>query len=115
MGSDKHLLDRVVSCANLLTAAVLECNIAHRRYIAVFCMLFKLGVTRRTLSICCFVSAVCDRAGYTRYFGGLVAHRYIYRLLDAEPRRMFSITKSRLMFRKHKSTVQALLNHMQFM
>ena len=78
IGSDKRLLDRVVSCANILTAAVLECNIAHRRYIAVFCMLFKLGVTRRTLSICCFVSAVCDRAGYTRYFGGLVAHRYIY-------------------------------------
>ena len=39
--ADTHikLLDRVVSCARFLTGGVFECDIAHRRSIAVLCML----------------------------------------------------------------------------
>ena len=41
--ADKHLklLDRVVSGASFLTGGVLECDIAHRRPVAVLCMLYK--------------------------------------------------------------------------
>ena len=39
--TDKHLklLDRVVSGANFLTGGVFECDLAHRRYVAVLCMM----------------------------------------------------------------------------
>ena len=41
---DTHLklLDRVVSDARFLTGGVLECDIAHRRSVAVLCMLYKI-------------------------------------------------------------------------
>ena len=41
--ADKHLklLDRAVSGARFLTGGVFECDIAHRRYVAVLCMLYK--------------------------------------------------------------------------
>ena len=39
--TDKHLklLDRLVSGANFLTGGVFECDLAHRRYVAVLCMM----------------------------------------------------------------------------
>ena len=43
--ADTHFeqLDRSVSCARFLTVGVLECDIAHRRSVAVFlCMLYKI-------------------------------------------------------------------------
>ena len=42
--ADTHLklLDRVVSCARFLIVGVLECDIAHRRSVAVLCMLYKI-------------------------------------------------------------------------
>ena len=42
--ADTHLkmLDRAVSSARLLTGAVFECDIAHRRSVAVLCMLYKI-------------------------------------------------------------------------
>ena len=42
--ADTHfeLLDRSVSCARFLTGGVLECDIAHRRSVAVLCMLYKI-------------------------------------------------------------------------
>ena len=36
------LPDHAVSGANFLTGGVFECDLAHRRYVAVLCMLFKL-------------------------------------------------------------------------
>ena len=43
--ADTHLklLDRAVSGARFLTGGVFECDIAHRRYVAVLCMLYKIG------------------------------------------------------------------------
>ena len=35
------LMDRVVSSACFWSGDVFECNIAHRRFVAVFCMMFK--------------------------------------------------------------------------
>ena len=37
----RRLLDRVVSGASLLAGGVLECNLSHRRSVAVLCMLYK--------------------------------------------------------------------------
>ena len=43
-GCDKHLklLDRAVSGARFLTGGVVECDISHRRSVAVLCMLYKI-------------------------------------------------------------------------
>ena len=35
-------LDRAVSGARFLTVGVFECNIAHRRFVAVLCMLYEI-------------------------------------------------------------------------
>ena len=42
--SDTHLklLDRVVSGASFLTGGVFECDLAHRRSVAVLCILYKI-------------------------------------------------------------------------
>ena len=42
--ADTHLrlLDRVVSGASFLTGGVFPCNLAHRRSVAVLCMLYKI-------------------------------------------------------------------------
>ena len=42
--ADTHLklLDRVVSCARFLTGGAFECDIAHRRSVAVLCFLYKI-------------------------------------------------------------------------
>ena len=42
--ADTHLrrLDRVVSGASFLTVGVFECDLAHRRSVAVLCMLYKI-------------------------------------------------------------------------
>ena len=63
------LLDRVVSDARFLTRGVFECDIAHRRSVAVLCMMYKIRWTRCTLSIWCSTCAVCDSEGYTRCSG----------------------------------------------
>ena len=41
--ADTHLnlLDRVVSGASFLTGSVFECDLAHRRSVAVLCMLYS--------------------------------------------------------------------------
>ena len=38
----KLLVDRVVSGASFLTGGVFECDLAHRRSVAVLCMLYKI-------------------------------------------------------------------------
>ena len=40
------LLDRAVSGPSFLTGVVFECDIAHRRSVAVLCMLYKIGCDR---------------------------------------------------------------------
>ena len=42
--ADTHLrlLDRVISGASFLTGGVYECDLAHRRSVAVLCMLYKI-------------------------------------------------------------------------
>ena len=40
--SHLELLDRTVSGARFLTGGVFECDIAHRRSVAVLCMLYKI-------------------------------------------------------------------------
>ena len=84
--ADTHLklLDRVVSGARFLTGGVFECGIAHRRSVAVLCMLYKIR--------CNPMDPLNDAlpgphvpVRITR--SALVAHRYTYmRHLAAEPR-----------------------------
>ena len=52
LAADTHLklLDRAVSGANFLTWGVFECVLAHRRSVAVLCMLYKIRCDRVT---CC--------------------------------------------------------------
>ena len=76
------LMDSVVSDAPFLTGAMLECDIAHCRFVAVLCMLNKIrcnpmhplygalsGTYEPVQVTCC----------------ALVAHWYTYGLLTAEP------------------------------
>ena len=79
--ADTHLkpLDRAVSGARFLTGGVFECDISHRRSVAVLCMLYKIR--------CNPVHPLNgDLAGpYLSLrvtHGVLVAHRYPY----AQPR-----------------------------
>ena len=75
--ADTHLklLDRVVSVTRFLTGGVFECDIAHRRSVAILCMLYKIK--------CNPMHPLNDaQAGpyvpvrVTR--GAFVAHRYTY-------------------------------------
>ena len=75
--ADTHLklLDRVVSGALFLTGGVFECDIAHRRSVAVLCMLYKIRCNpMHPLNDALPGPYVPVRV--TR--GALVAHRYIY-------------------------------------
>ena len=83
--ADTHLklLDREVSGARFLPGGVFECDNAHRRSVAVLCMLYKIR--------CNPINPLNDaRPGpyvsvrVTR--GALVAHRYTYAHLAVEPR-----------------------------
>ena len=69
------LLDRAVSGARFLTVGVFECDIAHRRSVSVFCMLYKIrcnpmhplnGALPRPYVPC--------SAGYTRCSGRTSVH-----------------------------------------
>ena len=69
--ADTHLklLDRVLSGASFLTRSVFECDLAHRRSVAVICMLYKI------------------RCNLILWCGVVIAHRYtLMRILAAEPR-----------------------------
>ena len=74
---DTHLKlrDRAVSGARLLTGNVFECDIAHRRSVAVLCMLYKIRcnpmhpLNGALPGPCVPVLVTC---------GALVAHRYTY-------------------------------------
>ena len=75
--ADTHLklLDRAVSGAQLLTGSVFECDIAHRRYMAVLCTLYMIRCNPiHPLNHALPGPYVPARV--TR--GALVAHRYTY-------------------------------------
>ena len=69
------LLDRAVSGGRFLTGGVFECDISHRRSVAVMCMLYKNG---------CYPVHPLNGALPGPYVparvtgGALVAHRYTY-------------------------------------
>ena len=75
--ADRHLklLDRAVSGARFLTGGVFECYIAHRRSVAVLCMLYKFRCDLMHPLYCALtglyvpVRVTC---------GALVAHRYTH-------------------------------------
>ena len=69
------LLDRTVSGARFLTGGVFKCDIAHRRSVAVLCMLYKIRCnTMHPLNVALPGPYVPVRV--TR--GALVAHRCTY-------------------------------------
>ena len=71
------LLDSVVSGARCLAGGVSECEIAHRRSVAVLCMLYKIRYNRvHPLHGALPVPHVPVRV----IRGALVAHRYTYAL-----------------------------------
>ena len=71
-GTHLRLLDRAVSGASFLTGGVFECDIAHRRYVAVLCMLCKI----RCNSMLPLYGALPVTVRVTR--GAVIAHRYTY-------------------------------------
>ena len=58
--ADLRLLDHVVSGASFLTGGVFECDLSHRRSVAVLCMLYKSGVTWCTLFMVLFLCRMCQ-------------------------------------------------------
>ena len=75
--ADSHLklLDRVVRSASFLAGGVLECNLVHRRSVAMLCMLFKIKSNpMNPLSGALPVPFVPARV--TR--GALIAHRHSF-------------------------------------
>ena len=77
------LLDRAVNYALFLTGSVFECDIAHRRSVAVLCMLYKVRCNPGHL-LNGAVPGPYVPVRVTR--DALVAHRYTYAPLAAEPR-----------------------------
>ena len=75
--SDTHLklLDRAVSGARFLTGGVFECDISHRRSVAVLCMLYKIRCNPAH-PLNGAVPGPYVPVRVTR--GALVAHRYTY-------------------------------------
>ena len=84
------LLYRAVSGARFLTGGVFECDIAHRRSVAVLCMLCMIRYNpMQTLNSA--LLGPCVRVGVTR--GAMVAHRYTYaphRCRTSQYRRTFT-------------------------
>ena len=75
--ADTHLqlLDRVVSGTYFLAGGVLNCNISHRRSVAVLCMLYKIRCNPMHPH-CGALPVPYVPVWVTR--GALIAHRYTY-------------------------------------
>ena len=75
--ADTHLrlLDRVVNGACFLAGGVLDCDLAHRRSVAVLCMLYKIRCNQ-VHPLCGTLPVPYVPVRVTR--GALVAHRYTY-------------------------------------
>ena len=73
-----RLFDRVVSGASFLTGGVFECNLSHRRPVAVLCIMYKIG-SKFVHPLCGPLPVLfCTNAGYSWSRGALIAHRYSY-------------------------------------
>ena len=71
----KTILDRLVSEANFSTVGVLECDIAHRRSVAVLCMLYKVGCNQMQPLYGALPGAyMCHGASYMLFFGRTSLH-----------------------------------------
>ena len=66
--ADTHLklLDGVISGASFLTGGVFECDLAHRRSVAVLCLLYKKK-SNSMHSLWCSSCAICAGAGHTQH------------------------------------------------
>ena len=75
--ADTHpkLLDRAVSGTRFLNGGVFECNIAHRRSVAVLCMLYRIMCNPVHTRICPLPGPYVPVRVIR---GALVAHRYTY-------------------------------------
>ena len=75
--ADTHLklLDRVVSGACFLAGGVLNCNLSHRRPVAMLCMLYKIRC-KQVHPLCGALSVVYVPVRVTG--GTLIAHQYTY-------------------------------------
>ena len=69
------ILDRVVSGACFLAGGVLNCDLSHRRSVAVLCMLYKIRCNPMH-SLCGALPVPDVPVMVTR--GTLIAHRYTY-------------------------------------
>ena len=74
---DTHLklLDRVVSGACFTAGGVLNCNLSHRRSVAVLCMLYKIRCNPKH-PLCGALPVPYVPVRITR--GALIAHRYTF-------------------------------------
>ena len=75
--ADTHLklLDRVVSSACFIAGCVLNCDLSHRRSVAVLCMLYKIRCNQKH-PLCGALPAPYVPVRVTR--GALIAHRYTF-------------------------------------
>ena len=75
--ADTHLrlLDRVVSGASFLTRGVFDCDLAHRRSVAVLCMLYKIRCSPMH-PLCGALPVPYVPVLVTR--GPVIAHRFTY-------------------------------------
>ena len=85
LGCKTHLrlLDRVVSGTRFLTGGIFECDLAHRRSVAVLCMLYKI---RCNPMHPLYGALPVPYVPVWVTHGAVIAHRYTMRLLAAEPR-----------------------------
>ena len=98
------LLDRVVSGACFLAGGVLNCDLSHRRSVAVLCMLYKIGCNRKH-PLCGALPVPYVPVRVTR--GALIAHRYTF----APPRCRTSQYRRTFIFRtsQYRSTLSVSL------
>ena len=77
--ADTHLilLYRVVSGSSFLTGCVFECDLAHRRSVAIFCMLYKIRCNPMH-PLCGALLVQYVPGQVTR--GAVIAHRFTYAL-----------------------------------
>ena len=94
--ADTHLklLDRVVSGTRFLTGDVFECDIAHRRSVAVrsICCI-RSGVIRCTLFMVLYIGRMCQWCS-KKALGALVAHRFTYSIHGCKTRTFAPISVS---------------------
>ena len=108
--ADTHLklLDRVISGASFLAGGVLNCDLSHRRTVAVLCMLYMISCNlKHPLCVALPVPYVPVRV--TR--GALIAHRYTFappRCRTSQYRRTFIFLSVSLWIGGFQEQVQCL-------